>query len=522
MTSLYISVGNKVKVDEILREMKENNVKVDSLTMAKAYLRVEELNDPMELMSLYAEAGDSKDVYRIWNLYKKTREQDNDGFLTLNYQWSSGDVLHDHSVSGRVGEDWDESTLEPFHGSVIKKFDLTEKVLGFKEAQNEGDAKEHMSLSLGNKIKHMVGGHTLMADRMWEPCGFEIYDWKYKKQMERFINQGPNVEEILKVKVLQVSDIYSSYGCKETSVTTSLLNGVFSHETYPLADKLYLHVSELEVWHEKIKISNDANICKRLREQVLLRMMSTEKHRKYLRAWKFKFRSKNLIGVCTSRRRYFDPGIIKLFRVILVYSAVSTMRFEGATEICLWAHHSSIRLIRRNEPEIKRLHEMSSSMSLKTSSEMSFILHEIGSETVEGIIGHNCGSFTLELQRNENTPHVWHRWKNIVGKWQAVYVCIMWVLASSQSSNERGLLGLFLMTINEDLYGTKFYSRRLRLHQNYILDYITGRFLMHLWIHIELKKSTETTMIFYKILHDLCHCRRLLEIPIENVQICYT
>ncbi|KAH0867209.1 hypothetical protein HID58_074231, partial [Brassica napus] len=488
MTSLYISVGNKVKVDEILREMKENNVKVDSLTMAKAYLRVEELNDPMELMSLYAEAGDSKDVYRIWNLYKKTREQDNDGFLTLNYQWSSGDVLHE--------------------------FDLTEKVLGFKEAQNEGDAKEHMSLSLGNKIKHMVGGHTLMADRMWEPCGFEIYDWKYKKQMERFINQGPNVEEILKVKVLQVSDIYSSYGCKETSVTTSLLNGVFSHETYPLADKLYLHVSELEVWHEKIKISNDANICKRLREQVLLRMMSTEKHRKYLRAWKFKFRSKNLIGVCTSRRRYFDPGIIKLFRVILVYSAVSTMRFEGATEICLWAHHSSIRLIRRNEPEIKRLHEMSSSMSLKTSSEMSFILHEIGSETVEGIIGHNCGSFTLELQRNENTPHVWHRWKNIVGKWQAVYVCIMWVLASSQSSNERGLLGLFLMTINEDLYGTKFYSRRLRLHQNYILDYITGRFLMHLWIHIELKKSTETTMIFYKILHDLCHCRRLLEIPI--------
>ncbi|WZZ70224.1 hypothetical protein YC2023_081594 [Brassica napus] len=98
MTSLYISVGNKVKVDEILREMKENNVKVDSLTMAKAYLR--ELNDPMELMSLYAEAGDSKDVYRIWNLYKKTREQDNDGFLTLNYQWSSGDVLHEYEWLG--------------------------------------------------------------------------------------------------------------------------------------------------------------------------------------------------------------------------------------------------------------------------------------------------------------------------------------------------------------------------------------------------------------------------------------
>ncbi|WZZ17269.1 hypothetical protein YC2023_110358 [Brassica napus] len=33
MTSLYSSVGNRGKVDEILREMKENNVKLDSLTV---------------------------------------------------------------------------------------------------------------------------------------------------------------------------------------------------------------------------------------------------------------------------------------------------------------------------------------------------------------------------------------------------------------------------------------------------------------------------------------------------------
>ncbi|KAL0787686.1 hypothetical protein Bca101_003932 [Brassica carinata] len=99
MMSLYSSVGNRGKVDEVLREMKENNVKLDNLDMAKAYLRVgskrearemlvraEELNDPSsyeELMRLYGEAGDSGDVYRIWNLYKKTREQDNDGFLAL-------------------------------------------------------------------------------------------------------------------------------------------------------------------------------------------------------------------------------------------------------------------------------------------------------------------------------------------------------------------------------------------------------------------------------------------------------
>ncbi|KAF3570394.1 hypothetical protein F2Q69_00061535 [Brassica cretica] len=33
MMSLYSSVGNRGKVDEILREMKENNVKLDSLTV---------------------------------------------------------------------------------------------------------------------------------------------------------------------------------------------------------------------------------------------------------------------------------------------------------------------------------------------------------------------------------------------------------------------------------------------------------------------------------------------------------
>ncbi|XP_056854578.1 putative pentatricopeptide repeat-containing protein At1g28020, partial [Raphanus sativus] len=139
MTSLYGSVGNRVKIDEILREMKDNDVKLDShtvsnvlrayaaesdvasmekflvgweeeetetlqlhtvLDMAKAYLRVgskrearemllraEVLNEPasyVELMRLYGEAGKcSEDVYRIWNLYKKTGEQKSEGFLAL-------------------------------------------------------------------------------------------------------------------------------------------------------------------------------------------------------------------------------------------------------------------------------------------------------------------------------------------------------------------------------------------------------------------------------------------------------
>ena len=125
MTSLYISVGIRGKVDEILREMEENNVELDSLEMAKAYLRVgskrearemlvkaEELNDPKELMRLYGEAGDNGDVYRMWNLYKKTREQDNDGFLTLNFDDINGAaVMYYMSTSGWVLSLMSESQL---------------------------------------------------------------------------------------------------------------------------------------------------------------------------------------------------------------------------------------------------------------------------------------------------------------------------------------------------------------------------------------------------------------------------
>ncbi|KAH0867751.1 LOW QUALITY PROTEIN: hypothetical protein HID58_074773 [Brassica napus] len=111
-TSLYSFDGNRGKVDEILREMKENNVKLDSLTvnvfrvyaaesdvrsmekllpgceaitmlqvrtaldMPKDYLRVERSERASEvkdhesykkIMRLYSEAGKSEDVYRIWN-----------------------------------------------------------------------------------------------------------------------------------------------------------------------------------------------------------------------------------------------------------------------------------------------------------------------------------------------------------------------------------------------------------------------------------------------------------------------
>ncbi|CAA7054150.1 unnamed protein product [Microthlaspi erraticum] len=136
MTSLYRSIGNREKVDEILREMEESEIEFDSLTvnsalrvyaavsdvatmekfladweknatlewhtrldMAKAYLRegilrdakemlrrTEKLNDPEsyeELMRLYGEVGKREDVYRIWDKYKETRPLSNEGFRAM-------------------------------------------------------------------------------------------------------------------------------------------------------------------------------------------------------------------------------------------------------------------------------------------------------------------------------------------------------------------------------------------------------------------------------------------------------
>ncbi|XP_023641263.1 putative pentatricopeptide repeat-containing protein At1g28020 [Capsella rubella] len=110
MTSIYNSLGNRDKVDEILREMKENNVEFDSVTVNNALRAYADVSDvatmdkflaewsaitklewhttldmakAYELMRLYGEAGEREDVYRIWDLYKKTRYKDNEGFITL-------------------------------------------------------------------------------------------------------------------------------------------------------------------------------------------------------------------------------------------------------------------------------------------------------------------------------------------------------------------------------------------------------------------------------------------------------
>ncbi|KAG2243018.1 hypothetical protein Bca52824_095139 [Brassica carinata] len=93
-----------------------------------------------------------------------------------------------------------------------------------------------------------------------------------------------NRKEMCVIRVWE-PDIYGSceefewllrYGCRETDAATSLLNEVSTHETYPHVDQVYLHVKGLEALPEKITSSNDANVSKRLCEQVPLRVMSTE------------------------------------------------------------------------------------------------------------------------------------------------------------------------------------------------------------------------------------------------------
>ncbi|CAF2127126.1 unnamed protein product [Brassica napus] len=164
MMSLYFSVRKRDKVDEIMREMKENNVQFDTLTvnialrvyasvsdllamekllahwegtitlhcltsldMAKAYLRngskvkaremllrTEEDHidheSYAELLTLYGEAGEREDVYRIWDLYKMTEKQDNDGFRAL-----FGSLLKLDDLNGAEEiyyNEWDGSGLD--------------------------------------------------------------------------------------------------------------------------------------------------------------------------------------------------------------------------------------------------------------------------------------------------------------------------------------------------------------------------------------------------------------------------
>ncbi|KAL1190558.1 putative pentatricopeptide repeat-containing protein [Cardamine amara subsp. amara] len=196
MTSLYRRNPheNRDKVDEILKEMKESNIELDSITvnnvlrvyadvsdvktmekfladweettrrdgltvldMARAYLRTcskekarkflrrtDELISPKsyeELIRLYGEVGEREDVYRIWNLYNKSRNKDNEGFLV-----SIGSLLKLDDIKGAEEiyyKHWECSGLEfdiriptmlmssyRDKGMVEKADKLTNKIMG--------------------------------------------------------------------------------------------------------------------------------------------------------------------------------------------------------------------------------------------------------------------------------------------------------------------------------------------------------------------------------------------------------
>ncbi|CAH8323312.1 unnamed protein product [Eruca vesicaria subsp. sativa] len=213
MMSLYFSVRKRDKVDEIMQEMKENNVQFDSLTvntalqvyasvsdllamekllavwggniklhcltlldMAKAYLRngfkekaremllktEEEQIDPEsypELLTLYGEAGEREDVYRIWDLYKTAEKQDNDGFRAL-----FGSLLKLDDLNGAEEiyyNEWDGSGLE---------FDVRIPTMLASGYRENGMVKKADKLMI----------KTIRNEKMVRPIGQLLEEWGKK------------------------------------------------------------------------------------------------------------------------------------------------------------------------------------------------------------------------------------------------------------------------------------------------------------------------------------------------------
>ncbi|KAJ0249467.1 Pentatricopeptide repeat-containing protein [Hirschfeldia incana] len=213
MMSLYFSVRKRDKVDEIMQEMKENNVAIDCLTvntalrvyasvsdmlamekllsvwegtvklhcltsldMAKAYLRngnkvkaremllrtEEDQIDPesyAELLTLYGEAGEREDVYRIWDLYKMTEKQDSDGFRAL-----FGSLLKLDDLNGAEEiyyNEWDGSGLE---------FDYRIPTILASGYRESGQVKKADKLMI----------KTIRNEKMVRPIGPLLEEWGKK------------------------------------------------------------------------------------------------------------------------------------------------------------------------------------------------------------------------------------------------------------------------------------------------------------------------------------------------------
>ncbi|KAG2258485.1 hypothetical protein Bca52824_077779 [Brassica carinata] len=75
---------------------------------------------------------------------------------------------------------------------------------GQKEAQNKSDSEENMSLSLGNKIEHLVGKHTQKAVRVWEPGGFIAKPATQSQGIKSFCNSIQQNEAIHSAEMIPV------------------------------------------------------------------------------------------------------------------------------------------------------------------------------------------------------------------------------------------------------------------------------------------------------------------------------
>ncbi|XP_019095616.1 PREDICTED: putative pentatricopeptide repeat-containing protein At1g28020 [Camelina sativa] len=142
MMSLYCALKDRDKVEDLLLEMKGNDVEPDSVTVnnvlklysdvcdvtamekflnngkAVKMLRLtEKLVDDKSLksaydhlMKLYGEAGEKEEVLRIWNLYKKNiGQRDNDGYRTVIRSLLKVDDIVEAEKIYKV---WESSPLE--------------------------------------------------------------------------------------------------------------------------------------------------------------------------------------------------------------------------------------------------------------------------------------------------------------------------------------------------------------------------------------------------------------------------
>ncbi|KAF3511345.1 hypothetical protein F2Q69_00003255 [Brassica cretica] len=112
-----------------------------------------------ELLTLYGEAGEREDVYRIWDLYKMTEKQDNDGFRAL-----FGSLLKLNDLNGAEEiyyNEWDGSGLD---------FDVRIPTMLASGYREKGLVKKADKLMI----------KTIRNEKMVRPIGQLLVEWGKK------------------------------------------------------------------------------------------------------------------------------------------------------------------------------------------------------------------------------------------------------------------------------------------------------------------------------------------------------